>query len=120
MINHKLEGQIKIRTHTFSTRNLTEGPLGVLASHKYRSYWRKKESKNKIKTRKQLKNKVVGILHLMFARLKKYAVVAISGLAELVNERQIMFLNDASEQTSSANLEFKSDLIELAFLDRVR
>ena len=46
-----------------------------------------------IRTRWQL------CVHLMFACFEKYAVVAISGLAKLADEWQIMFLNEWSEQS---------------------
>lgn len=64
--------------------------------------------------------KVIHDFHLVLARLKKYAVIAIAGLTELIDERQIMFLNDACEQTSSNDSTSKNYLIELAFLYRMR
>lgn len=46
----------------------------------------------------------VNHFHLVLARLEKYTVVAVSGLTELVNERQIVFLKNASKKTRGGDL----------------
>ena len=64
----------------------------------------KKKVKRQSKQGGKLNMTAVNHFHLVLARLEKYTVVAVSGLTELVNERQIVFLKNASKKTRGGDL----------------
>ncbi len=59
-------------------------------------------------------------VYLVLTRFKEDAVVTVSRLAKLIDEREIVFLNDGCQRKKSWHKITAHHLVKLAFLDRVR